>query len=228
MRILLIPLLLLATPAHADDRTFMVGSYDRIRVEGAYEVRVTTGPSPRAGASGDRRALDYLDVHLDGTTLVIGRGIGDRPPSGTPNPVVTLTVPRLRGVVVNGGGRMTVDAMQGQRVDLALNGAGTLAVGKITADETNVLLIGTGSMTLAGASGRARFNNNGAGAIDATGLGARDVELYSASAGPTRVTATQTAKVNASGVGQVQVEGGAPCTITGPGPVDCAGGTAVR
>jgi len=226
MRILLIPLLLLAAPAHAEDRTFMVGSYDRIRVDGPYQVRVDTGPSPRASASGDRRALDYLDVHLDGTTLVIGRGAGERPPAGMPGPVVTLTVPRLRGVTVNGGGRTTIDAMQGQRVDLALSGAGTLAVGKITADETNVLLIGTGAMTLAGTSGRARFNNSGAGAIDAAGLSVRDVKLYSASAGPTRVTATQTAKVNASGVGQVQVDGGAPCTIAGSGPVDCAGGTA--
>ena len=72
MRYLLAPLLLLSSPALAKpesvaSRTEAVGSFDRIRVEGPFEVRVTIG-SPRAMITGDPAleftALDAVDGHV--------------------------------------------------------------------------------------------------------------------------------------------------------------------
>ncbi len=57
MRFLLAPLLLLSSPVLAQapvpGRTVSVGSFDRVRVEGPFEVRVTIG-SPRATITGSR------------------------------------------------------------------------------------------------------------------------------------------------------------------------------
>lgn len=223
---LLLPLLLVAVPASAGERSFMVGNFERIRVDGPFEVRVTSGGSPRASASGDPRALDQLDVHVDGTTLVVGTGVRQLQRDAPALPVVVISVPQLRAALVNGGGHVQVAGMRGQRVDLGVNGAGRLEVSAVEADQLVLTLTGTGAATLAGRAAKARFNSNGAGTIEASGLAAGDLVVYASTAGSTRATALHTAEVTAMGVGEVVVEGAAACTAHGPGPVRCAGGTA--
>ena len=39
---------LAAAPAGAADRNYSIGSFERIRVDGAFEVKLTTGKSPAA------------------------------------------------------------------------------------------------------------------------------------------------------------------------------------
>ncbi|MEG8018942.1 GIN domain-containing protein [Sphingomonas sp. LR55] len=79
MRYLLAPLLLLSSPAFAQgsaaSRTVSVGSFDRVRVEGPFEVRVTIG-SPRATITGDSRTTESVAVRVDGTTLSVRKGTG--------------------------------------------------------------------------------------------------------------------------------------------------------
>ena len=70
------PLLALALPAapgiaHAADRSFMVGSFTRVRVDGPFAVTIATGKSPGAKATGSNDALDALTVRVDGDTAVV-------------------------------------------------------------------------------------------------------------------------------------------------------------
>lgn len=71
MRTFLCLLLLLPTAAQAADRRVFVTSFDRIRVEGPFEVTVATGRAAGATISGDARQLDRAEVRVDGTTLVV-------------------------------------------------------------------------------------------------------------------------------------------------------------
>lgn len=226
MRWLAVPLFLLTAASAPDERSFIVGSFERLRVDGPFDVTVVTG-SPNASASGDRRALDQVSVRVEGSTLFVGAGaLGAGQPAGMAK--IMVSVPALRAVLVNGGGRVKIAEMRGARVDVALNGAGSLDVGAVNADEANVSLTGTGALTLGGKAGKARLRAYGAGSIDASGFTANDATIVSESSGDMRVGVRYTAQIMATGAGGVAVIGAPECRVSGPGPVDCGAGKLVR
>ncbi|MEG8021032.1 GIN domain-containing protein [Sphingomonas aerolata] len=122
-----------------------------------------------------------------------------------------------------GGGRLTIDRMKGLRLDLAVSGAGSLAVNDAQADQLNATVIGTGRMTLAGRSARARLTVSGPGLIDATALAVDDLVVMQDGVGETRASARRTAQVTNGGAGSVTVAGTAACTVraAATGPVIC-------
>ncbi|MGK6319181.1 head GIN domain-containing protein [Sphingomonas sp. DT-204] len=217
-------LVLLAAPAAADERSFMLSGFERVRVEGPFEVEVTTGRSAAARAEGDRRALDAVRVEVEGSTLVVApnvNGWGGYPGATRAMPKVTVTVPMLRAAAVAGGGRLSVTSMSGQRVALSLTGAGTIRVGEIDTDQLSASLIGTGALAVAGRAHDARFQTSGAGTIDAEGLSAGTLTVAAQSAGDSSFTARNTATIAALGNGTVRVSGPATCTVSGAAPVLC-------
>jgi hypothetical protein len=235
MRRLFFPLILLAiaAPASAADRTYSITSFDRIRVDGPYDVRLTVGGSPRAVASADPDMLADLDVHVEGSTLVIGSSLDERQEQdavANAAPVITLSTPNLRSAAVIGGGKLAIDgAVKAQRIDLQLNGSGALGVSGVQADELYATLLGSGSMTLAGTSNRARLISSGQGTISATPLVASDLTVRLDGTGETDATARYTANATSTGLGRIVIHGNAACTVKAQagGPIVCGqGGTA--
>jgi hypothetical protein len=227
MRPSLIAALIAAIPLSglsAEERRVMVTGFDRVRVEGPFFVEVTTGASPGAVAQGDGRTLDQVEIRQEDRTLVVRgspNGWGGWPGDRSGAPVVSITAPRLIGLAVTGAGSARVDAMRGTDVSIMLTGSGRIDVATIEADRLEAITAGTGALTLAGSARTARLLNNGVGSIEAEGLSVADVTVQSESAGISRVTATRTANVVASGMGGVVVAGAAACTRAGPGPIDC-------
>lgn len=226
---LLISLALLAAgsaPAPEERRILLTG-FDRIRVDGPFEVRVVTGPSA-ATVSGDRRAIERVSIRNQGGVLVVGISTatweGWRDKEGLA--AITVAVPRLRAANINGGGKLEIADAAGQRVDLGVNGAGSLTVRNLAADQLVTTLTGTGIVRLdAGTARTARFMSYGAGSIEAAGVTVNDLTVHSQSAGNSRFTARYTASVSTLGTGSVRVEGSAACRLVGPGPASCAGKT---
>lgn len=225
-RLALAPLFLLTAASAPAERSFIVGSFERLRVDGPFDVTVVTG-SPNASASGDPRALEQVSVRVDGSTLFVGAGAlgaGQRAASAK----ITISVPALRAVLLNGAGRVRIAEMRGDRVDLALNGAGALDVRTVQADEASVSLTGTGALTLGGKAGKARLRIYGAGSIDAGGFTANEATIVSQSSGELRVGVRYTAQIMAMGAGGIGIIGAPECRVSGPGPVDCGTGKIVR
>jgi hypothetical protein len=232
MRSLLASLLLLSAPASAAaqalsaSRTVSVGSFDRIRVEGPFEVRVTIG-SPRATIGGDPRVTEGVTVRVDGTTLSVRKGTGgwgEQPRGGGGGPiVVTLSTPGLVAASVAAGGRLTIARMRGMRVDVTVSGSSSLALAAADADQLNATLIGTGQMTLAGRAARARLITSGPGAIDASALAVNDLTVHLDGVGETKAAARYTAQVTNAGLGSVTITGNAKCRVDAAagGPVAC-------
>ncbi len=217
-------LVLLSAPAAAAERTIGVGSFDRVRVDGGFDVRITTGRSPRATISGDAAALDLVDLRVDGTTLHVHR-LSDtsRTPRGTQPVVVTLAAPTLVSASLIGGGRLAVTGMRTMRADLSVAGTGTIAVEGLAAEQANASLVGTGRITLAGRATHARLLTNGPGTIDASALAADDVTVRLDGPGETTAQARYTATVSSTGLGRVTVAGKPKCTVQPPagGSVTC-------
>ncbi|SOB78899.1 Putative auto-transporter adhesin, head GIN domain [Sphingomonas guangdongensis] len=216
--------LLLPTAGPAEERPYMVTGFDRIRVEGPFEVRVTTGAPVGASASGAERSLDGLSVRASGRTLVVSRsstGWGGYPGERPALPVVTVRTTLLRSATVLGGGRVSIDRVGGQTVDLAVSGAGELSVGTVAADRLTAAVIGSGALTLGGAAQEARFQSNGPARIDAGALRVRDLTVYAQGTGDGRYAAERSASVNAVGQGSVTIAGTPACKIAGDAPITC-------
>ncbi|RDE04714.1 GIN domain-containing protein [Sphingomonas aracearum] len=226
-RLLALLALLLPAPALAAERGFTVTSFDRVRIDGPFEVRLASGRSPAARATGDAEMLDRLSVTVDGTTLTVrlgGQGWGERPRAATTQPIVlTLGTPTLRAVQANGGGRVAIAGMKGQRVDLTLSGTGALAADGIAADQLDASVIGSGSLRLAGRAARTRLLSNGSGTIEAGTLAANDLVVRLDGTGAVSAAARYTAAITSTGLGSVAVAGNPACTVNreAAGPIAC-------
>ncbi|MET0309190.1 MAG: DUF2807 domain-containing protein [Sphingomonas sp.] len=223
----LFPLLLLTAASAPSERSFIVGSFERLRVDGPFDVAVVAG-SPNASASGEPRALDQISIRVEGSTLFVSTGALTAGQQRTAAPRITIAVPALRAVLVNGGGRVRIAEMRGPRVDMALNGGGSLDVGAVQADEAVVSLTGTGAISLGGKAGQARLRSYGAGSIDAGGLSANEATVASQGSGDIRLGVRYTAQIMAMGAGRIGILGAPECRVSGPGPVDCGTGKLIR
>jgi hypothetical protein len=225
---------LLALPhaASAATHVYTVGSYDRIRVEGPFEVSVVTGGTSGAQADGDLKAVEGLDIALQGNTLIVRmghQGWGETPAGkAAAAPVVTLRTPALSALYVNGAAHVTVAGMRSQRTDLSVNGGGVIDVKELETDQLFATVIGSGSATLAGRALRERLVTSGAGNIDASAVVVNDLTVLQDGTGETHAAARYTAQVNTTGLGRVTVEGAAKCFVhnTNGGPVACGAGPA--
>ncbi|WP_217431028.1 GIN domain-containing protein, partial [Sphingomonas bacterium] len=106
-RFLQLALLLLPAAATGATRERSVGSFDRLRVAGPFEVRIETGRPASARMEADDASVDRIEVTVEGDTLVVRMGNGGwgETPAGraAAPPVVTLSTPALRSIAVSAG-----------------------------------------------------------------------------------------------------------------------------
>jgi hypothetical protein len=221
----LLPLLLAAAPA-PDERRFLIVGFERLRVEGPYDIEIVPGTTASATATGDARALAQLSLRSDGGTLVVSAGPEaweTRRGEQFTSPRIRMVTPVLRSVLVNGAGRVTAAAMAGQRVDVALNGSGTIDARGVDAREVNITVVGSGTITIAGKATSARIRSTGTGSVVGPAFTASTAFVIAETAGTTQLGAVLSAQVNAMGLGAVAITGPAECRVRGSGPVSCQG-----
>lgn len=227
-----LPLLMLAmaAPAAAADRVVSVGSFERVRIDGPFEVRIVAGASPGATLSGDRDLIERIAVRHNGATLTVRLGTGGwgerfAARQAVP-PRITLSTPRLTHLAISAGARITANRMTGQQVAVSIHGAGSLTVERIDTDQLTASLLGSGTLSAGGQANRARLTSDGTGTIDAAGVTVKDLEVQLNGLGEIAATARQTARVTTSGLGKVTVKGPATCTVraVSGGPVICGSG----
>lgn len=217
MRWLPVLLLLVPVAAPAAERRFPVPRFDRIRVQGPFDVTVTTGPKTEVVVEG-AGDLDAVDVRVEGSTLTVGGIIAA---SSTPRHI-RVTAAGLTAASVSTRGTLAIDGMQGDRIDLAVNGIGSLQVVGIRAGELRLTAAGQGAIILAGEARLVSARVLGSFGIDGAALTADELSLYSGNDGDAKLTARSHASITNVGPGAVSIAGPASCTIRGKAPVACA------
>jgi hypothetical protein len=218
-----------AAPAVAAERSYSVTDFDRVQVDGPYRVTVVTGRYARASAEGSTAALDRVSVDVQSGTLRVRRNSaawGGYPGDQAGPVTVALTTRDLRAAAVVGSGSLDVDRTKGLRVDLSVSGSGRLSVGAVDADNLIVGLLGGGRITLAGRAKQLKATVQGSGDLQAAELRSDDAQIVSDTAGNVTVGVARTAKVTATGPGDVEIIGQPSCTVdaTGSGVVTCGPG----
>ena len=164
--------------------------FDAIEINGQADVTFTQSTTYEVTLHTQENILDYVDYHLEGTTLVIQ--LKDRRTARAEKYDLVIQAPDLRKIEVNGAADLKMPAGLRTEGDLAVevNGAGDLdfagircnslkmtanGAADITASALDVQSLkvevnGAGDVNLDGQAGDASLSVNGAGDIDARNL----------------------------------------------------------
>lgn len=218
--------LALAAPAQAAERRYTVTDFDRVMVEGPFQVSLATGKASSAVATGDVRAIDQLSIKVEGRVLRVTtsrRGWGGYPGEGPGSVTIALGTHGLRSATVIGSGNLQIDKARAMSFEANVAGSGRLGIGNVEADRLTLGLMGSGRIELAGRTKELSATIRGGGDLAASGLTAEDAVIGADTAGTIGVGVRRTARVTATGAGDVTIIGTPACTVDarGAGRVLC-------
>ena len=208
----------LAAPASAADRRYSVTDFDRVVVEGPDVVRLSTGGSSSAVASGSREALDRVTIDVQGQTLRIRRnrtGWTGTPGAAAGTVTVELSTRTLRSARLIGPARLDVNGAQGLRVDFVVEGSGRLRATNVEADNLSLGLAGSGRIEVGGTAEILRAEVDGTGDVDAAGLAAQNATITTTSVGSLSFRVADAVTITANGLGDITIFGRPSCTVRG-------------
>ncbi|MGL5927582.1 MAG: head GIN domain-containing protein [Dermatophilaceae bacterium] len=172
----------------SDSRT--VGGFSKVRLDGAVDLVVTTGPLAPAEIEADDNIVELVSTTVEDDTLVVTTTKSYT----TPNPVtVTAQVPELAGGTTSGSGDLRLTVSDATTVDVATSGSGDIVVD--------------------GTAGSAVLTTEGSGNVDASGLDADDVTADTAGSGDIEVGSPAAMDATSTGSGDI-VYAQRPATLT--------------
>jgi hypothetical protein len=216
----------LATPAGAATRNFGITSFEKIRVDGPYSVRLTTGIAPFASASGSAAALDRVAIEMLGNTLVVRAnssswGSGS---DGDHGPVeINLGTHDLTQAFLNGSGSLMINRVKGLTFGLAVQGSAIGEIGQADVDQLSVNLIGSSNAKLAGRAAKLTAVVRGISSLDAANLATKDATLGAEGTATIGANVSNSVTVDASGPATVRLSGKPSCTLKVRGSASVSG-----
>ncbi len=226
-QLILAALLLSAAPAAAAERNFGVSGFDRVRVDGDYKVMLTVGAPPFARARGSMRALDPVDIVVEGRTLIVrtkkSASWGGYPGESAGPVEVLIGTHELTAVFVNGAGSLNINQVRGLKFEASAQGAGSIAITQVEVDQFHLALAGAASARLAGKALKLTAIVRGSSALDGEDLIVKDAVIGAQGPAIVKLTATGTAKVDALGVAAVSLSGKPSCIVTTKGSASVSG-----
>ncbi len=219
-------LALCAAPASAAERRYTVTDFDRIQVDGSFQVTLTTGRPSSAMASGSNAAIERVSIEVQGRTLRIranSSAWGGYPGEGAGPLRILLSTHSLRGASLAGSGRLSIDKARTMRFDASVSGSGRIDIGAIEADTLAVALLGSSKITVAGKAKSLRATIQGAGDLDGEALSVEEAQINASTSGLVTVAVRHAATVTSSGQGDTKIIGSPACTVksSGSGQVLC-------
>jgi hypothetical protein len=228
MRIL--PLVLiassLAAPASAATRNFGVSGFEKIRVDGPFKVRLTTGVAPFAQASGPDRAIDNIALDVQGSTLVvhINRSSWGGYPGASTGPVeISVGTHDLSAAWLNGAGNLEINQVKALKFDLSVAGSGGVTIGQADVDQLRVNILGNANAALGGRAGTLTAIVGGLSSLDASALSARDASIGAEGAATVKAQVANEATIDSTGTATVSLSGNPSCTVRAIGSATVSG-----
>ena len=222
----LLAALALAAPASGASRNFGITSFDRIRVDGPYKVRLTTGVAPFATATGSNAAIDRVAIDVQGSTLVVhaNRSSWGGFPGETGGAAeVTIGTHELKAAWLNGSGSLSVTAVKGLSFNLSAQGSGSVTIDRADVDQLRINLYGTAAGTIAGRAGKLTALIRGISSLDASGLTAKDATIGAEGPATVKAAVTNAAAITASGAATITLTGSPACTAKLSGSASVSG-----
>jgi Putative auto-transporter adhesin, head GIN domain len=218
--------LTLPAPATAATRNFGITGFERVRVDGPFKVRLSTGVAPFAQAKGSPAAVDRVSVEVRGNTLVVQNNASSWGgyPGQEAGPVeISLGTHDLSAAWVNGSGSLAIDRAKGLKFDLSVQGSGAAGIDQVDVDQLSVSITGTASAVLAGRAGKMTALVRGISSLDAGGLATKDATLGAEGAATVKANIANAVTIDGSGPATVTLAGAPSCTLRLHGSASVSG-----
>ena len=219
-------LTLAAAPAGAATRNFGVSGFDRIRVDGPYKVRVTTGVPALATANGSPGALDGVAIDVQGRTLIVrnSRQSWGGYPGAANGPVeINIGTHDLSAAWLNGSGSVAINKVRGLSFVLSVQGSGSVSIASVSVDQFKLSIAGSGSVSLSGDAPKLTAIVRGISQLDASGLKVKDAVIGAEGPATIKANVTGSAKVDAQGTTTIELAGRPSCTVRAAGSASVSG-----
>lgn len=187
-----------------------VDEFSAVDFSGFGNIQVVQGDEYGLQLSGPTDLVDRIETEVRGDTLYIDRdgsweiwilGMGNRQVD------ITITVPELKELKVEGAGLVNIDGLEGASFEFDLSGAGALEGKDLKLGELIVDMSGAGAATLSGQADVQKVAISGAGEYNAEELETRVTSVDMSGAGSADVWVTQTLDITADGAGTVNYWG---------------------
>ena len=205
-------------------RSFQVGQFDGVSLQGSHDVVVTVGGAPSVRAEGDSDTLERLEIRVEEGMLKIST----RPDRSwwrfrRRHVTVYVSVPALNRASLAGSGDLRIDRVQAQDFEARLGGSGDIRIGALQARRASFALAGSGDIQAAGAAEEVDVSLAGSGDVGLGRLQARSASVSLAGSGDISVRASEAVEGRLMGSGDIRVFGAARCSITkrGSGDIHC-------
>lgn len=216
----------LAAPAGAATRNFGITSFDKVRVEGPFRVRLATGIAPFASASGSPAAIDHVAIEMRGNTLVVRSNAsswGGYPGQESGPVEISLGTHDLSSAWLNGSGTLAIDKIRGLIFDLSVQGSGGAKIVQANVDQLNVAVIGSANAAIAGRAAKLTALVRGISSLDASNLAAKDAVIGAQGTATVSASVSNSVKVDSSGPATIRLTGDPACTLSVSGSTSVSG-----
>jgi hypothetical protein len=215
-----------AAAAPTTERNFSINSFDRIRVDGPYQVTLKTSVAPFARASGTASSLDGVSIKVEGRTLVIREGSGGwggYPGEGRGPVTIEVGTHDLSAIYINGAGALDVDKVSGLAFEIAIQGSGVARIDQVDVDQLKIGVAGAATTRLAGRAAKLTATIRGTSTFEGDGLQVSDAVIGAEGPSTVRAQVTNSAKVDAIGLVSVTLTGDPACTVKARGSASVTG-----
>lgn len=155
-----------------------VANFDKVKIAGSTDVDIVPGASFRVVVSDYENLVDEVETSIHGTELKVGYKNNVWVTRG--NSKVTITMPSLKGVTVDGSGNFNINSgfSNINYFSAFVNGSGNIWLHHLPADEVNVYISGSGDVRGFGlTAGKAKVTVEGSGNTEITANNQLDVRI---------------------------------------------------
>jgi hypothetical protein len=216
----------LASPAGAATRNFGVTGFEKVRVEGPFKVKLTTGVAPFASASGSPAAIEKVAIEMRGNTLLVhasSSSWGGYPGQDAGPVEIDIGTHDLSSAWLTGSGAIAIDKISGLSFDLSVQGSGAATIGRTDVDQLNISIGGTASASLSGRADKVTAVVRGVSSLDAANLAVKDATIGAEGTATVAANVSNSVKVDGNGPITVRFTGGPACTLRVGGSASVSG-----
>ncbi|CAO1650160.1 GIN domain-containing protein [Parasphingorhabdus sp. NYA22] len=215
--VLLAAALLLPAVAEAAERQFSLFGFDDIRIGNGVNVILTSGKGPSARAEGEtRELLDRVSLQKNGKQLIVSvrpKSLNGDNYDGDGPVTLYLSSYAISNISHLGSGRVTLDKLSGRTPRVRLGGFGTLQIDAVDADRLDLAMTGGGQVTMAGKVRDARVELQGASMFESPELTVEKLTLIQRGPASSQMEVTREAIITNNGTGRINIAGRPNCTV---------------
>ena len=198
-----------------------VGNFTAVRSSGSMDVHIVQKEINSVKVETDENLISYLDIYVDGSTLVVRerQGYALNP---TKNITVYVSSPAFKEIEMSGSGDIVSDNIisGNEPLKIDVSGSGNINL-NVSLPKLEAEISGSGNIILKGQSSDLDISMNGSGNIKCFDLTSDNVNINISGSSDAEITANKKLDIDVAGSGSVRYKGNAAVNqrVSGSGEV---------